>query len=95
MTYRLAVNWAADIKDYTQTRKMPPWKPTEGAKFHNERRLSATDLASLAAWVDGGTPEGDPKDAPQPKQFTAGWQLGQPDLVLTVSDDMQIGPAGR
>src|SRR5262249_30448129 len=27
VTYRQAVNWAADIKQYTQARKMPPWKP--------------------------------------------------------------------
>jgi peroxiredoxin len=94
-TYRDAVNWASDIKDYTQSRKMPPWKPNEGVKFHNERRLSDKDLSTLAAWVDGGTPAGNPNDAPPPKQFTAGWQLGQPDLILTVGDEMQVGPTGR
>src|SRR6266545_2480692 len=95
MTYRQAVNWASDIKDYTQRRIMPPWKPSEGPAFHNERKLSDKDLATLAAWVDGNTPEGDIKDAPPPKQFPAGWQLGKPDLVLTVSDDFQVGPSGR
>ena len=40
MTYKQAVNWAADIKDYTQSRQMPPWKISEGMPFHNERRLS-------------------------------------------------------
>jgi peroxiredoxin len=29
MTYRQAVNWADDIKEYTGSRKMPPWKPTD------------------------------------------------------------------
>lgn len=94
MTYRQAVSWAADIKEYTQDRKMPPWKPVEGPPFHNERKLSDKDLATLAAWVNGGTPEGDPKDAPPPRQFTDGWYLGQPDLVLTVPDEMTVGPAG-
>jgi peroxiredoxin len=95
MTYKQAVNWASDIKEYTQERKMPPWKPVEGPAFHNERKLSEKDLATLAAWVDGGTPPGDPKDAPPTRQFTEGWQLGQPDLVLTVPDEMTVGPSGK
>jgi peroxiredoxin/mono/diheme cytochrome c family protein len=94
MTYKQAVNWAGDIKEYTQAHKMPPWKPVEGAMFHNERKLTEKEIATLAAWVDGGTPEGNPKDAPAPRQFTEGWQLGQPDLVLTVDDDFQLGASG-
>jgi thiol-disulfide isomerase/thioredoxin len=95
MTYRHAVNWANDIKDYTQKRLMPPWKPSDGPGFQNDRRLSDKEIATLAAWVDGGTPEGDKQDAPPPRQFPKGWQLGEPDLVLTVSDDFQLGPSGR
>ena len=34
MTYRQAVNWAEDIKEYTRSRRMPPWKITEGVNFH-------------------------------------------------------------
>jgi peroxiredoxin len=95
MTYRQAVNWAADIKDYTQSRRMPPWKPSTGAEFHNDRRLAETQIRTLAAWTDGGTPEGDPKDAPPPRKFIAGWQLGTPDLILTMDGDFQLGPGGR
>jgi peroxiredoxin len=95
MTYRQAVNWAGDIKEYTQTRRMPPWKPVDGPAFHNERKLTDRQIATLAAWVDGGTPEGDRADAPPPQDFPKGWQLGTPDLVLTVPDDFQLGPTGR
>ncbi|HEV3442997.1 MAG TPA: redoxin domain-containing protein [Gemmataceae bacterium] len=94
MSYRQAVSWAADLKEYAQNRKMPPWKPVDGHPFYNERKLTDRDIATLAAWVDGGTPEGDPKEAPPPRQFTSGWQLGEPDLVLTMSEEMQIGPTG-
>lgn len=94
LTYRQAVNWASDIKAYTQERKMPPWKPVDGPAFHGERKLSAQDIATLAAWVDGGTPEGDPKDAPAPRHFVEGWQHGKPDLVLTVDGDFQVGASG-
>ncbi len=95
MTYKQAVNWAADVKEYTQNRKMPPWKPVEGPAFHHERRLTDQELATLAAWADGGTPEGDPKDAPPPRSFVDGWYLGKPDLVLTVPEDMTVGAAGK
>jgi peroxiredoxin len=95
MTYKQAVNWAHDIKEYTQDRRMPPWKAVEGGPFHNERKLSDKELATLAAWVDGGTPEGDPKDAPPPVKFTDGWQLGTPDLILTMPEEMTVGPSGK
>jgi peroxiredoxin len=94
MTYRQAVNWAEDIKSYTQKRIMPPWKPSEGPAFFNERKLSEKDIATLAAWVDGGTPAGDAQDAPPPRRFPEGWQLGTPDLVLTIPDEFTLGPTG-
>jgi peroxiredoxin len=95
MTYKQAVNWAADIKAYTRSRRMPPWKLTEGLSYHNERKLNDKDIATLSAWVDGDTPEGDEKDAPNPLKFPQGWQLGKPDLVLEASADFQVGPSGR
>jgi peroxiredoxin len=97
LTCKQAVRWAADIKDFTQQHRMPPWKPVEGGPFRNERRLSERDIATLAAWVDGGTPEGDPKDAPPPIETVAdreGWRLGKPDLVLTLPDEMTVGASG-
>jgi hypothetical protein len=45
--------------------------------------------------VDTGMKEGDPKDLPAPRQFTDGWQLGEPDLVLTPSEPMTIGANGK
>jgi peroxiredoxin len=95
MSYRQAINWASDIKDFTQSRRMPPWKPVEGDEFRDQRKLSDREIAILAAWADGGTPEGDPKDAPEPRKFVDGWQLGEPDLILTVPNDFQVGASGR
>ncbi|MBI3824196.1 MAG: redoxin domain-containing protein [Planctomycetes bacterium] len=95
MTYKQAVNWAKDIKDYTHRREMPPWKISEGIAFKNERRLTDKEIKTLADWADNGTPPGDPKDAPPPRKFPAGWQLGTPDLILTPDDDFLLGPGGR
>lgn len=94
-TYRQTVNWASDIKDYTRSRKMPPWKPAEGGPFQNERSLSEADVRTLAAWADGGMPEGNPKDAPPPRRFADGWQLGTPDLVLEPTAEFRLGGTGK
>src|SRR5262245_1235973 len=95
MTYKQAVTWAEDVKEYTANRKMPPWKPTANAyPFHNERRLSDDEIKTLAAWVDGGTPEGDKKDAPPPRKFTDDWMLGKPDLILSTGDEFTLGASG-
>lgn len=95
MTYKQAVTWAQDIKDYTQRREMPPWKVSEGVPFHNERRLSDAELQTLAYWADHGTPAGDPKQAPPARKFTQGWQLGTPDLILSPDGDFVVGPSGK
>lgn len=95
MTYKQAVNWAHDIKEYTRERKMPPWKVAEGEAFHNQRRLTDRELTTLAAWVDEGAPEGDPAQAPPPATFIDGWQLGTPDLVLTVPEELTLGATGK
>lgn len=95
MTYRQAVNWAEDIKEYTHSKKMPPWKPQGGPAYQSERKLSDAELKTLAEWVDGGTPEGDPKDAPAPRKFVEGWQLGTPDLILSIDEDFHLGASGN
>jgi hypothetical protein len=95
MSYKDAVSWADDIKEYTHSHKMPPWKPVEGSDFQNERKLTDAQIATLAAWVEGGLAEGDPKDAPAPRKFPDGWQLGKPDVVLTPDEDMHIGASGK
>jgi peroxiredoxin/cytochrome c553 len=83
-TYTQARRWAEDIKEYTRNRQMPPWMPTGGMAMRGERKLTDKEIATLAAWADAGTPEGDPKDAP-------------PDYVQpTIPEpDMKVAMPGR
>ncbi|HJT16369.1 MAG TPA: cytochrome c, partial [Thermoanaerobaculia bacterium] len=84
MSYAEAKPYAADIKYMTQTQQMPPWKPAQSCGvFDNPRILSPADIDTLAKWADNGAPEGNAADLPSPLNFTGGWQLGQPDAVLT------------
>jgi hypothetical protein len=72
----------------TQEGTMPPWgaqetsecKPRHGWK--DDRRLSADEIALLAAWRDAGSPEGDPADAP-PQGVPE--PIGLPGVELTVA----------
>jgi hypothetical protein len=74
---------------------MPPWKSVEGhGIFVGERRLSAEEIDRIARWVEQGKPEGDPKDLPAPPQFTEGWKLGQPDIVVTMPAAYEVPAEG-
>ncbi|MER3442226.1 MAG: hypothetical protein C4296_12780 [Gemmataceae bacterium] len=95
VTYEQARRWGKDIKEFTQNGQMPPWKPVQRGMYVNERSLSPRELDLLARWVDAGMPAGDPAQAPPAPRFTSGWQLGEPDLVLEMPEEMVIGPTGR
>ena len=46
--------------------------------------LTEEEIATIAAWVDGGAPRGNPEDMPPPLAFAAPgeWEMGEPDLVV-------------
>ena len=96
MTYQDARPWAKAIREAVVTRKMPPWfaDPHVG-KFANDRSLSQAEIDTLTAWADGGATEGNPKDAPAPRQFVDGWNLGQPDLVLETPNAFNVPATGQ
>jgi hypothetical protein len=95
LTYQDARPWARAIKQRVVQRQMPPWKadPHYG-EFREPRRLTDTDIATIAAWVDAGAKEGNPADLPAPPQFADGWQIGVPDLVLQMPEPVTIPATG-
>jgi tetratricopeptide (TPR) repeat protein len=87
---------ARSIAAAVQRRAMPPWLPEPGhGTFVDERRLRDDQIALIAKWVESGAPEGNPADAPRPPAFSGGWQLGTPDLVLTLSEPYTLQPGSR
>ena len=76
---------AAQIAEVTRRRFMPPWKadPSDGP-FVGQHPLSDNEIQRLQDWANAGAPEGDPHDAPPPRRWAEGWQLGTPDLVITL-----------
>ena len=90
-SYEDAVNVSGSIKHAVQSREMPPWPPASGhGTFMGNRSLSDQEIATIAAWVDGGAPSGDLSQAPKPPTFPTGSQLGTPDLVLEMQETWQV-----
>ena len=85
LTYADAKRHAAQIPIVTAKRFMPPWKadPADGP-FIGQHPLTDAEIQLLRRWESDGAPEGDPADMPPPRAWSEGWQLGKPDLVLTL-----------
>ncbi len=94
-SYEEARPWAKSIKAQIATGKMPPWHATEPrGTFSNDRRLTDREKETLVAWVDHGAPKGDPKDLPPTPKFAAGWEIGKPDLVLSMQKPYAVPDSG-
>lgn len=74
---------------------MPPWKPVSGhGDFRGERQLDKAEVQLLQRWVAGGMPEGDPSKTPALPEFTVGWRLGTPDIIVTMERAFQVPASG-
>lgn len=93
LTYADVFKKRSFVADVTARRYMPPWQPTAG-DFVGDRRLGDAEIATLLRWVDAGAPRGDEAVEPAPPKFAGGWQLGEPDLVLTMPDELQVPADG-
>lgn len=93
-SYEETVGWAEMIAEVTADNRMPPWhaNPAHG-KFRNDSRLSDQEKQLIKQWVDHGAPQGDPALLPPAPKFATGWQMGEPDLVVYMSDKPANIPA--
>jgi tetratricopeptide (TPR) repeat protein len=96
MNYADAKRRAGKIAEEVEARHMPPWLPARGGPaFAGERGLRDDEIAMIRRWADAGAPEGDPSRAPAPRSWPAGWELGQPDLVVTMPRAYTLAPGPR
>src|SRR2546426_1133790 len=88
MTYDDAVTYADDIKTALNNKTMPPWKPVPGFnEFRDSFAISDDERNTILAWIDGGTPQGNAADMPDPQPVSDGpWQLGEPDAILKMPE---------
>ena len=95
LTYQSTRPWAAAIKEAVKARRMPPWfaDPHFG-KFANDRTMPQSEIDTLVAWAENGAPEGNPKDLPKPMAFVNGWNIGTPDLTVTMPAKYEVPATG-
>jgi hypothetical protein len=88
--------WAKSIRKKVASREMPPWgaNPHYGT-FKDDRSLTDSQIATIAAWVDAGAPRGSDADLPAVPTFTSGWSHGEPDVVIEMPVDFAIPAEGE
>ncbi|PYQ73184.1 MAG: hypothetical protein DMG01_22970 [Acidobacteria bacterium] len=95
LTYATARPHATQIAAVTRTRVMPPWKSEPGyGDFIGHRPLTDGEIRVLQRWLEDGAAEGDAADLPTPPQWTDGWQLGIPDLVVALAQPYVLAEEG-
>lgn len=103
-TYDDLVAHAGMVKQVVERGIMPPWFAVETkpeartGEIHtpwaNDRSLATAEKRDLLAWIAGGKPEGDLRDAPQPRKFDEGWLIGEPDAVFQFPRPVPIKATG-
>jgi peroxiredoxin len=91
LSYEDVRDWSAMIREVLRGRRMPPWHAdARYGIFSNDRSLAPDELATFLAWIDGGTPRGDARDAPPPRRFETGWAVGKPDAVFQMKEAFDV-----
>ncbi len=79
-------NWASTIKFVTSMKIMPPWQADhQYSRFLGENFLTQTEIDLISDWVDNGAEKGPDAAEPNFPDFPEGSLLGEPDLVLTMT----------
>ena len=87
---------AGQIVEVTARRFMPPWLPEPGVVEYAEARILTVDeLGLLRQWAEEGAAEGKPDDLPPLPQWTEGWRLGRPDLIIEMTEPYTLDPEGK
>jgi len=96
LSYDEVKRHARQIGDLTKRRVMPPWKvdPADGP-FVGQHPLTTNEIDLIQRWIEDGAPEGERADAPPATpRWTEGWQLGKPDLVVTLDRPFTLAADG-
>lgn len=95
LDYATARQHATQIAAVTKSRLMPPWKSEPGyGEFVGQHPLTESEIDLIQRWVAAGAPEGDPGALPK-AEWSDGWRLGTPDLVVTLAEPYVLRAGGQ
>lgn len=91
LTYMDCRNHASQIADVVTRRLMPPWLPDPTVvEFADQRVLTIDEIGMIRQWAEEGAAEGDPTLLPKIPEWTTGWQLGEPDLIVDMPEPYEL-----
>lgn len=94
--YDQAHSWLDTIDEVVREKRMPPWYANpEHGDFENFAGLTVEETDLIHRWVGAEGPAGDPHTAaPLPPMPTDEWNIGAPDVVVTIPEPIQIPAQG-
>jgi hypothetical protein len=91
MTYDEARPWAKAMQEEVLERRMPPWGAVKGfGEFRDDQALTPEQIELVADWVEGGAPEGEPKDLPTAAASTPPAPMPHGSMQLMVSGEYKL-----
>ncbi len=95
VTYDQARLYASVIANKVAARIMPPWfADPQFGHFSNDPTLTAPEIATLVAWANANAPEGAAHDAPALRAWTSGWNIPQPDQIISMPKPVALPAHG-
>jgi hypothetical protein len=95
LTYEQTRPWAKSIREKVSLGQMPPWHSADPrGTFSNDRRLTDAEKETLISWANSGAAKGDPKDLPPAPVFSSDWEIGKPDMVLSMPKAFDVPASG-
>ncbi len=88
--YAEAKKWAPAAVTSVEERSMPPWLVTDDGScgtFQDSKALSQAEIDTVRAWLDAGTPEGQPRSdlqAPAPESLTDAVEFKTPKFLPAI-----------
>jgi hypothetical protein len=95
-TYDDTRRYANLIHNITAEKSMPPtFAIPEAGRVSNDPTLTPDQISLFAAWANAQAPAGDPHDAPKIADRSSGWTIGKPDLIVKMSQPVEVPASGN
>ena len=93
--YDSASAYLAEMKEAVAQNKMPPWHAdAPRGVFSNDRRLEPSERDLILKWLATGAQEGDKAKLPPKPVYPSSWNIGTPDLVVTMPTEYTVPAMG-
>lgn len=96
LTYREVKAKEKGIQEVIASGFMPPWLPEPGyGHFAGDLSLGPEQRGMVQQWLAEGAPEGSSGDLPELPPWPADWQLGPPDLIVSLPAAYTLPAEGK